>query len=968
MQLTINDTPVDVADEPDRPLLTVLRDELGLRGTRFGCGAAQCGACMVHLDGQAQPSCQTPLSSVGNRKVTTIEGLAKNGVLDPVQQAFIDEQVPQCGYCMSGQIMSATALLARNPQPSDDEIIEAMRRNLCRCGTYVRIKRAIRRVAESGGESIHAWHQRESIHAWHEKPAEAGWSMNHSILNLLQQVCAYQRRIHSAHIRRTFGTDGGHHCGTQATMRRAAKKPEPATEMVDEQPKSAKQPRVTRRRFLKAALAGGAGLVVLFAGANAGLRYVRGNLDSFVPELPSDPDAWLNVTPEGIVRLKLSKVEMGQGIATAAAQIVAEELGVPYKRVVWHSEATTRDLPEDSFGTNGSLSVIGLYPALRAAAAEARSTLAQLASERSGVPAERFSAVDGRIVSLDDPSLAFAFGDLVKDRQILRVSDDKQALRYVDPAAYKVIGRPVPRLDIPAKVDGTAIYGYDVTLDGMLHGRVARPPVIGAAVEAVDDAQALALPSVAAVVHQDDFVGVVAQTPARAAEALSALKISWRQPERLLQQADIAALLDPSGGTELKQSGDVERALRGAATVLAAEYRTGFATHAPIEPQVGVADVRAESATVYAPTQGPFGLRDTIAEVTGLKAEQVEVVPTLLGGGFGRKSVSDAATEAARLSKAVQRPVRVAWTRSEEFTQGFMRPPTVTRFRAALAQDSIAAWDQQTAGGFVLFAFFPTPLRWVFGTDFGATRGAVGPYTVPNMRVTAAIRELPVKTGSWRGLGLGPNVFAVEQWIDELAGAAGVDPLEWRLRHLAADGAGERTKRVLETAAQAANWGRPLPDGSGRGIACSSDAGTCVAEVVELTVDRASGAVRIDRVIAAVDCGLVINPDIVKAQTEGAIMMGLSAGLLEEIALQDGKWSASSFGEYPIFRIGDAPEIEVVLLENRGAEPGGMGEPPIGPAAAAAGNAIYAAVGARVRTMPMTPQRVLDALRDGGTR
>ncbi len=726
------------------------------------------------------------------------------------------------------------------------------------------------------------------------------------------------------------------------------------------------KPRVARRRFLKAAVAGGAGLVVLIAGANIGLRYVRGNLDSFVPELPGDPDAWLSITPDGMVGLRVPKVEMGQGIATAAAQIVAEELGVPYERVVWNSEATTRDLPVDSFGTNGSLSVVSLYPALRSAAAEARSTLAQLASERSGVPADRFSAADGRLVSLDDPAIGFAFGELVKDRQILRAGDDKQALTYTDPADFKVIGQPVPRLDIPAKVDGTAIYGYDVRLDGMLHGRVARPPVIGATVEAVDDTAARALPGVVTVLHEDDFVGVVAETPTGAAEALSALRITWHQPERLVQQADIAALLDPAGGTELKRSGNVERVLRGQAQILTAEYRTGFANQAPIEPQVGVADVRADSATVYAPTQGPFGLRDDIAGLLGLKAEQVEVVPTLLGGGFGRKSVSDAAIEAARLSKAAQRPVRVAWTRGEEFTQGFLRPPTVTRFRGALGGNAIAAWDQQTAGGFVLFAFFPTPLRWVFGTDFGATRGAVGPYAISDMRVSAAIRELPVKTGSWRGLGLGPNVFAVEQWIDELAVAAGVDPLEFRLRHLPDDDAGARMKRVLQTAAQAAGWGSPLSEGSGRGIACSYDGGTYIAEVAEVTVDRASGAVRVDRVVAAVDCGLVINPDIVTAQTEGAIMMGLSAGLFEEMTLQDGKWSAASFEEYPIFRIGDAPEIEVVLIENRGAEPGGMGEPPLGPAAAAAGNAIYDATGARVRTMPMTPERVLEALRGGG--
>ncbi|MBV9791913.1 MAG: xanthine dehydrogenase family protein molybdopterin-binding subunit, partial [Chloroflexi bacterium] len=393
-----------------------------------------------------------------------------------------------------------------------------------------------------------------------------------------------------------------------------------------------------------------------------------------------------------------------------------------------------------------------------------------------------------------------------------------------------------------------------------------------------------------------------------------------------------------------------------------------FATHAPIEPQVGVADVQADRATVWTSTQAPFSVRSQIAEVTGLKDEQITVVPLLIGGGFGRKSVSDAAYEAAQLSKAAGRPVRVAWSRSEEFSHGFMRPPTLTSFSAALDDSGqIAAWQQDLTSGFVIFTFFPAFLRLVFGSDFGATRGAVGPYVLSNQRVTATMKDLPVKTASWRGLGVGPNAFAVEQFMDELALAAGEDPLAFRLRYLPSDGAqgpATRMRRVLETAAQAANWGSPLPPDTGRGIACGMDAGTYVAEVAEVHVDRERGAVQVLRVHAAIDCGLVINPDTVTAQAEGGIMMGLSAALKEEITLKDGKWSAGSFAEYPFFTMADAPEIEVTLIENRETAPSGMGEPPLMPAAAAVGNAIAAAVGARVRTMPMTPERILAALRE----
>ena len=307
--------------------------------------------------------------------------------------------------------------------------------------------------------------------------------------------------------------------------------------------------------------------------------------------------------------------------------------------------------------------------------------------------------------------------------------------------------------------------------------------------------------------------------------------------------------------------------------------------------------------------------------------------------------------------------MRVAWDRSEEFSEGFVRPPSVTRLAAALdPQGNIAAWQQDLATGFVLFAFFPWFLRLLFGSDSGASRGAVGSYGFPNHRVTATVTELPVKTGPWRGLGGGPNTFAVEQFMDELAIEAGADPLEYRLRHLGTDESGVRMRRVLETVAEAAGWGSPIVVNHGRGIACGMDAGTCVAEVAEVEVDRVTGTVRVKRVFAAVDCGLAINPNTIKAQTEGAIMMGLSAALKEEMVLKDGRWGATMFGEYSIFTIEDAPEIDVTIISNPDAAPGGMGEPPLFPAAAAVGNAIANAIGARVRIMPMTAERVLMVL------
>lgn len=746
-------------------------------------------------------------------------------------------------------------------------------------------------------------------------------------------------------------------------MRFRRRKPQPEVLTPEQQ---ALQKRVSRRRFLIATGATGVGLLVVCTGGQLALERFRGSIGSWVPELTSDPNAWLRIEPDNRIRLMINKIEMGQGIATAAAQIVAEELSVRVDQIEL-VPGTTNEIPHDNFGTAGSLSVGSLYPALRQAGATARQTLLELAAQRSGQPLDRLVAVNGRVTSTSDSSLDWSYGDLVQGQRIER--EAKAAVPLKAPSSYTVIGQNVPRLDIPDKVTGAAVYGYDVQPEGMCHGRVVRPPVIGATLQSVDLTAARQAPGVIAVVHEDDFIGVVAETPTQAAVAFSKIQPQWKQPERLLQQAEVEALLTPDrDATVLREVGEPQRMLASATKVISAEYRTGFATQAPIEPQVGVADVQANRATVWTSTQAPFSVRGQIAEITGLKDEQITVVPLLIGGGFGRKSVSDAAYEAARLSKAAGRPVRVAWTRAEEFSSGFMRPPTTTRLTGALDETGqITAWQQDFTSGFVLFSFFPSFLRLVFGSDFGATRGAVGPYSLAHQRVTATMKDLPVKTGPWRGLGIGPNAFVVEQFMDELALAAGEDPLAFRLRYLPPDGPqgpATRMRRVLEAAAQAAGWGAPLPPGTGRGIACGMDAGTYVAEVAEVRVDRESGAVQVQRVFAAIDCGLAINPNTVIAQTEGGIMMGLSAALKEEITLKDGKWSAASFAEYPFFTMADAPEIEVTLIENRETAPGGMGEPPLMPAAAAVGNAIAAAVGARVRTMPMTPERVLAALRE----
>lgn len=719
---------------------------------------------------------------------------------------------------------------------------------------------------------------------------------------------------------------------------------------------------MTRRRFLRLAGTAGAGLVVLWAGGRYGLDRFRGSIGSRLPQLTDDPASWLRIMPDGRVQLMVNKVEMGQGIGTAAAQIVADALAVPFVDIDLVAGDTSQ-VPVDSFGTVGSMSVAMLYPALRQACATAQQVLRELAEERLGGSAERVDMRAGVVVAWrGGQATSFRYGELVQGRRLVRRSRGQVVLQ--EPGTFAVIGQDVPRLDVLGKVNGSARYGFDARSDGMVFGRVVRPPTMGAVVDFVDMEGARGLPGVVALVHEGAFVGVVAETRVQAAQALDAITVRWREREPLLQQADIDALLEgDEGPVTLVERGDVARVLASSGRRFSAQYRSGFAAHAQIEPQAAVADVRVDGAMVWTATQTPFSLRREIAGVVGLREEQVVVVPMLVGGGFGRKAQLEAPIEAARLSKAVGRPVRVEWSRAEEFAQDFMRPPTVTRFEAALdSQGQLVGWWQHLMSGYVIFGAFPSVLRLLFGSDFGATRGAVALYDVPHQWVGATTIALPVRTGTWRGLGIGPNAFAVEQFIDELALAAGVDAVAFRLRHLGSDADGQRMRQVIERVAARAGWGTTMPDGYGRGIACGYDGGTFVAEVAEVQVDRERGVVTVVRVVAVVDCGLAINPRNVMAQVEGGIMMGLSAALREEVVVRDGRWSVASFAEYPFFTLADAPLIEVEVVEQRGLAPGGVGEPPLMPAAAAVGNAVAAAVGARVRTMPMTPERVLAAL------
>jgi isoquinoline 1-oxidoreductase beta subunit len=393
-----------------------------------------------------------------------------------------------------------------------------------------------------------------------------------------------------------------------------------------------------------------------------------------------------------------------------------------------------------------------------------------------------------------------------------------------------------------------------------------------------------------------------------------------------------------------------------------------MAAHAPLEPQAALAIIGPEGGKVWTSTQFETGNRREVAAALDLEPEQVEIIPTLLGGGFGRKielpQVPSAAVEAARLSRAVGAPVHVGWTRPEEMRDGFFRPLTHHRLSAALnGKGRIEAMMHEQASGDALFGGFPKSVGRILGFDFGSTRGAQIPYAIANLETVVWRHPMPIPTGSWRGLGLMANLFAVESFVDELAHTVGADPLQFRLEHLPDDALGQRTRAVLMAAADRAGWGSTLTAGRAQGIACATDGGTVVAEVAEISLDRDSGQIRVHRVVAAVDCGRTINPKGAAAQIEGAIVMGTSATLLEEITVKDGRVQASYFDRYPLLTMAEAPDVETILLEAPDGKPRGLGEPPIGPIASAIGSALFALTGVRVRRLPITAERVQAALR-----
>lgn len=686
------------------------------------------------------------------------------------------------------------------------------------------------------------------------------------------------------------------------------------------------------------------GGIAIFFGARAG--------DAFSQEpkapYPTDFNAYLLIGNDGRVTVFSGKIEMGQGVMTSQAQMVAEELGVELGAIDMVMGDTDR-CPWD-MGTFGSLTTRMFGPALRAAAAEARSVLLELAAAKLKVRKERLSVRNGAIFVADHPTRGVTYAQLAKGKRIARLVSEKAALRAA--ADFSVMGRSPNRLDAHDKVTGAARYAGDIRRPGMLYARILRPPAHGAELLRVDTVAAAAAAGVT-LVKQKDLIAVLHADPEAAAAALALVKAEWTTPP---VQWDPETIFDHllESTAELKQSslrGDLASARLQAMRLFESSYRKGYVAHAPIEPHAAVAELTQDRVTVWASTQTPFPTRDRVAAALGRDPGTVRVLTPYLGGGFGGKSADRQAVEAAQLAQSCGRPVQVAWDRAEEFYFDRFDPAAVVTLVSGLdAQGRITLWDH---------------------TVYGAgERGSAHVYEIPNFGVrsggapaygqTPAPKRLhPFDVGPWRAPGANMNVFAIESQMDIMAAALGVDPLEFRLRHLS----DPRMRRVLNTAAQAFGWkSATAPSGRGIGIACSTDAGSYVATIAEVDVDRSRGQVRVLRIVCAEDLGLVVNPEGARMQIEGAVSMGLGYSLSEELRFRGGEILDRNFNSYHLPRFSSVPRIETILVANDGLAPQGGGEPPITTMGAVLANAIFDATGARLFRLPMTPERVLAAL------
>ncbi|HEY7601268.1 MAG TPA: xanthine dehydrogenase family protein molybdopterin-binding subunit [Methylomirabilota bacterium] len=705
--------------------------------------------------------------------------------------------------------------------------------------------------------------------------------------------------------------------------------------------------RLSRRTLIKGGVAVGTGLVVGFR-----LPWLEGLLAEAQGAGVFAPNQWIRIDRDGLVTIVNSVPEMGQGSMTTMPMIVADELDADWDRIRVEQAPANPSLyanpvtRQQSYG--GSRGVRDHLEMLRKAGAAGRQMLREAAAQEWGVPIDEVTTEPGVVIHRAT-GRRLLYGQLVDKAQGLPVPQNPP-LKTKD--QFRYIGKSRPRIDVPEKVSGKAVYGMDVRVPGMLVGSIEKCPVVaGGKVKSFDATATKAVPGVKHVVQVTSGVAVVADTFWAALQGRKALKVEWDEgPLGQLSSAGIAREHQTAAGQPglvARNDGDAMAALAGGAKTLEAVYDVPYLEHACMEAMNATAHVTADACTVWVPTQNPGGSRDIAARLTGLPVDRVTVNTTLLGGGFGRRGQTDYVVDAVETAKAIGGgPVKVMWTREDDLTHGFYRPSTYNVFRAALdGQGKPAAWFTRVVGAGLLRQR-GAPAGQVDNTSMAGLRDL--PYDIPNVRIEWVDKDVGVPVGFWRSVGSSQNGFIVECFVDELAHLAGQDPYEYRRALL---GKSPRHKAVLELAATKAGWGSPLPARHGRGIAVCFSYGSYAAHVVEVAVAD-DGAVRVTKVVSAIDCGIAVNPDQVKAQMEGGFIYALTATLYGKITVDKGRVEQTNFHTYPMLRIAEAPVVETHILDS-GQPPGGLGEPGVPTVAPAICNAVFAATGKRIRRLPI---------------
>jgi len=695
-------------------------------------------------------------------------------------------------------------------------------------------------------------------------------------------------------------------------------------------------PQLSRREFLRSL---GGGIIILFTIADPAVLEARRR----GREYPDDFNAYLRIGADGRVSCFTGKIEMGQGVVTSLAQMLADEIDVSLESVDMVM-GDTSVCPWD-MGTFGSMTTRFFGPALRKAAAEARAVLIELAAEHLQAPANRLITKDGVVFDKNQRNKRVTYAQLAKGKTIQRRAKGKPALKTI--YEFNIVGKPVLRRDAVEKVTGKAKFAGDIRLPGMLYARILRPPAHGAKLRSVNTSAVEKIEGVQ-LIRDGDLIAVLHKNPDEAENALARIEARFDMPEAKVDDETIFDHLvnNAPRRSVVDEGGDIKAGENIADTVIEQTYLNSYVAHAATETHTALAKTEGDKITVWASTQTPFRLKDEVSEVLGFPSGNVRIITPFVGGGFGGKSQNSQAVEAARLAKLTGKPIQVAWTRAEEFFYDTFRPAAVVKIKSGITNSGkIAFWD--------------------YGVYFAGSRGSQHFYDVPHHRTVTFAEGRgsgsahPFSTGAWRAPANNTNTFARESQIEIMAAKAGLDPVEFRLKNLK----DERMLRTLKAAAKKFGWPpSEKPSGRGIGVACGIDSGTYVAHIAEVEVDKNTGHVQVKRVVCAQDMGQVINPEGAKIQMEGCITMGLGYALTEEVHFKGGKILDLNFNTYEITRFSWVPKIETVLVKADEISPQGGGEPAIICMGGVIANAICDATGARLLQLPMTPERVKEAM------